>query len=352
MGKKWDWFLFLLIIALGSLSILIIYSINKSLFENQLIFWFIGILLLIFFSYFDFRIWQKLSLPFYVVSLLSLLIVFLTGEPVRGSVRWIDLGAFRFQPSEITKVAIIPLLSAFYLNRTAYDLKNLFISFLIISPAVILIFIQPDIGNTIAFLAIWLGISVASKIHLKQIIAVFLIAPLLLIIFIKFLAPYQQERLSTFVNPTRDPLGTGYHIIQSKIAIGSGQFLGKGLGQGSQSQLKFLPEAESDFVFASLAEQLGFTGAGLLIILFGTLLVKIIKVSKNKERFGQLIIAGTVAFLTAQFLINVAMNMGLLPVTGITLPLISYGGSSLISTLILLGIVFSVERFSVDIYNQ
>ena len=133
MGKKWDWFFFLLIIALGSLSILIIYSINKSLFENQVIFWIIGIMLLISFSYFDFRIWQKLSLPFYVVSLLSLLIVFLTGEPVRGSVRWIDLGAFRFQPSEIAKVAIIPLLSAFYLNRTAYDLKNLFISFLIIA---------------------------------------------------------------------------------------------------------------------------------------------------------------------------------------------------------------------------
>ena len=128
--------------------------------------------------------------------------------------------------------------------------------------------------------------------------------------------------------------------------------MGKGLGQGSQSQLKFLPEAESDFVFASLAEQLGFLGAGLLIILFGALLVKIIKISKKKERFGQLIITGTVAFLTAQFFINVAMNMGLLPVTGITLPLISYGGSSLISTLILLGIVFSVERFSVDIYNQ
>src|SRR3989344_1910686 len=143
MKKGWDWILFLLILSLGSLSLLIIYSINKNLAENQLIFWLIGILLLIFFSHIDFRIWQKLSLPFYVFSLVSLLFVFFIGEPIRGSVRWIDLGAFRFQPSEMAKVAIIPLLSAFYLNRTAKNLKNLFFSFLIIFPVILLIFIQP-----------------------------------------------------------------------------------------------------------------------------------------------------------------------------------------------------------------
>ena len=176
--------------------------------------------------------------------------------------------------------------------------------------------------------------------------AIFIVAALITgVLGYELLSGYQKDRIATFINPTKDPLGTGYNIIQSKIAIGSGQLFGRGLGRGSQSQLKFLPEAESDFIFASIAEQLGFLGAILIVLLQGGLILRILSYLQNVEKFGQLVIIGAVSFLLLQFLVNVGMNLGLLPVTGITLPLVSYGGSSLISTLFLLGVVFSVKRY-------
>ena len=179
---------------------------------------------------------------------------------------------------------------------------------------------------------------------LKHVVVLGLGAALLVIIGYEILSPYQKIRFESFLNPAGDPLGTGYNIIQSKIAVGSGGIFGKGLGQGSQSQLNFLPEAESDFIFASLTEQLGFFGAGILIALFVLLLRRIVNFASGQDRFIKLILAGTCSFLVFQFSVNVGMNMGLLPVTGITLPLVSYGGSSLISTLFLLGLAFSAKR--------
>ena len=172
---------------------------------------------------------------------------------------------------------------------------------------------------------------------------IFIVKFLEIIVF-DILSPYQKIIVVSFLNPPADPLGTGYNIIQSKIAIGSGGIFGRGLGSGSQSQLNFLPEAESDFIFASLAEQLGFFGAGVLIGLFVFLISRIANSAKGQDRFVKLILTGTCSFLIFQFTVNIGMNLGLLPVTGITLPLVSYGGSSLISTLFLLGIAFSVKR--------
>ena len=346
MRKKWDILLFLIILAIGSLSLLVIFSIDKNLATSQLVFWIIGLVILFLISFFDYKIWGKLSIPFYFLTIFTLSLLFLVGEPVRNSVRWIDLGIFRFQPSEIAKVGTIFILSAFYQERSAVDFKNLIYSFLIIVPVIGLIFWEPDVGNVLAILGIWFGTSLACGIRPKHLAYLSISLLILGTIFIKLLAPYQQARIKTFLSPSADPLGTGYHLIQSKIAVGSGEFIGRGLGRGSQSGLKFLPEAESDFIFAATVEQLGFLGGSLLIILFSFLIYKILKIKGSVDRFGQLVIVGTASFLILQYAVNISMNMGLLPITGITLPLYSYGGSSLISTLFLLGVIFSIIRFN------
>lgn len=344
MIKRWDNIAFLSLLALGSISLLIISSISKNLANNQLIFWGIGLIVFFIFSRFDYSNWQKLSLPFYFIVLASLILLIFIGDPIRGSVRWVDLGPFRFQPSELSKIASIFLLASFLKEKSASKIKNALISFLIILPHFSLVFRQPDLGNALVILAIWLGMSLLAGLKFKYLFFLFLIASSVLFLELSILSDYQKSRLSTFINPTSDPLGEGYNIIQAKIALGSGGLFGKGLGHGSQSQLNFLPEAESDFIFASLVEQLGFFGGFLIIAIYTILILRIIKISWQSDHFARLIIAGTVSFLIFQFMVNTGMNMGLLPVTGITLPLISYGGSSLVSTLFLLGVVFSIRR--------
>lgn len=343
MRKKWDWLLFAQILAIGLISLLIITSINKSLAINQFIYWLVGLAILYIISQINYHSWQVPTRFIYIGSLISLITLLIIGDPVRGSIRWIDLGFFRIQPSEIAKAASILLLANYYKDKSAKVIKNVIVSFLLILPAVLFVFIQPDIGNSLSFLAIWFGINVAAGFKITHIATFIIASMLLLLISYELLAPYQKNRLATFVNPGSDPLGTGYNIIQSKIAIGSGQFIGRGFGKGSQSQLNFLPEAESDFIFASIAEQLGFIGAGLLLLLFIWMITRIIAITKDKDRYGQLLIIGIVSFLIVQFMVNVGMNLAILPVTGITFPFVSYGGSSLLTCLFLVGIAYAVN---------
>jgi len=347
MRKVWDWKIFLAILAIGAISLLVIFSLNKSLFQNQLFFWILGIGVLWFFSYFDYKAWPKISPAFYIFTLFLLIVLFVFGEATRGSVRWFDIGPFRLQPSEMSKAATVLLLASFFKDRDGSKIINVFLGFLLISPALVLILAQPDLGNALAFIAMWIGISISAGFRIKDLVAVAVLGLLLSVLLFQVLAPYQKDRILTFFDPARDPLGTGYHIIQSKIAVGSGQFLGKGLGNSTQSQLKFLPEAESDFIFAATSEQLGFLGAGLLISLFSFLLLQILNLASKFESYTRHILIGIFSFLSLQFLVNVGMNLGLLPVTGITLPLASYGGSSLITTLFLLSFVFSIKRFNI-----
>lgn len=344
MRVKWDILVILEILALGSISVLIISSINPTLARNQLIYWIIGFILLFLISHFDYRIFTRYSTGFYVACLITLVLLLFLGEAIRGSTRWFDFAFFRFQPSELTKIATILTLSNFYTSNLANNFKNITKGLLIIAPATLLVFIQPDIGNSLAFLAIWLGIVLASGIKLKHIASLVLLTTIVSFFLIEFLAPYQQERLKSFINPARDPLGAGYNIIQSKIAIGSGLLLGRGYSQGTQSQLQFLPEAESDFIFASIAEQLGLLGAAIVLVVSSSLVVRLISYINRADRQAQLIIVGALSYLIVQFSVNVGMNLGLLPVTGITFPLVSYGGSSLITNMILFGIVFSIIR--------
>lgn len=343
MGKTIDGLLIALAVALGAISTTVIFAANNSLATNQFFFWIFGLFAMYIASHMFHITWQKYSLLLYVISIVALLLVFLFGVQVRGSVRWIDLGVFRFQPSEIAKVATIVLLANFFAKRTAANIKSLIFSHLLILPAFAMIFLQPDFGSALAISTIWLGITFAAGIQKKHIVLLIIATITLSFFGYEILAPYQKARIATFLNPNVDPLGSGYNIIQSKIAVGSGQLVGRGLGLGSQSQLHFLPESESDFIFASIAEQLGFLGAGLVIILSGAYLARLSTYLKNAERFNQLIIAGSLSLFLYQFTVNIGMNMGILPVTGVTLPFVSYGGSSLISMLLLLGIIFSTR---------
>ncbi|KKR86300.1 MAG: Rod shape-determining protein RodA [Candidatus Curtissbacteria bacterium GW2011_GWA1_41_11] len=336
------------VLAIGAISLLVIFSINRSLFYNQLVFWVAGLAVFYLASRFYLHLWENLAIPLYILSLILLFIIFLIAEPVRGSVRWIDLGVFRIQPSEISKVAVILALANFFSSRSAAAARNIFLSFLIILPPAFLIVIQPDIGNALPIFAIWASVAFVAGFKFKHFLAISIFTIFAGLLLFQFLEPYQKARIETYINPSQDRLGTGYQIIQSKIAIGSGQLLGKGLGQGTQSQLKFLPEAESDFIFASIAESLGFFGSSLLVILYSIIIVRILSFAKTKSRFAQLVVSGAVAFLGIQMFINISMNMGYVPVTGITLPLVSYGGSSLLSTLFILGIVFSIKRHRLD----
>lgn len=336
--------LLIAILALGALSLSVLFVADRKLATNQFIFWIFGLCVMYFVVSFHQQFWQKISVKFYLFSILALLAVYLVADPVRGAVRWIDLGVFRFQPAEIAKITIILILASFFAIQNAREWTNIVKSLLIILPAFFLIVIQPDVGSAVSTIAIWFGISYAAGFDKRKILAFILTAVILLLVTYNLMANYQKERISTFLNPTKDPLGAGYNIIQSKIAVGSGQILGRGLGLGSQSQLKFLPEAESDFIFAATSEQLGLLGAGFIIILYSWILIRILSYAAGCERFGQLVITGAASLLLYQFSINIGMNIGLVPITGITLPLVSYGGSSLVSTLLLLGIIFSARK--------
>ena len=344
MRQKFDFLTLFLILAIGSLSLLILFAINRQLYANQLIFWIIGLLIFYIGSRLDHKSLAKIAVPFFVLSIFSLLILFKIGEPVRGSIRWIELGTFRFQPSEIAKISTILILSSFFSNRSAALIKNVLISLCLTLIPVFLVFKEPDLGNALSILAIWLGITLVAGLRPKHILGLLLATLFVAFLGFEILSPYQKNRIESFLDPQKDPLGAGYNVIQSQIAVGSGGIFGLGLGRGSQSQLNFLPEAESDFIFASLSEQLGLLGATLLLGMYLFLFIRLVSFSYNQDRLAKLVLCGTCSFLLFQLAVNVGMNLGLLPVTGITLPLVSYGGSSLISTLLLLGIAFAIKR--------
>ncbi|MBI3341878.1 FtsW/RodA/SpoVE family cell cycle protein [Candidatus Curtissbacteria bacterium] len=228
---------------------------------------------------------------------------------------------------------------------SARKFKNVITGLVIAGIPALLVFKEPDLGNALSILAIWGVVSIIAGFKLRHATILVAVIVFLILIGFEFLSPYQKNRIESFANPNSDPLGTGYNVLQSQIAAGSGGIFGKGLGKGSQSQLNFLPEAESDFIFASFVEQLGFLGAALLLSLYIYLIYRILSFDYSIDTFSKLLVTGTCSFMAFQFFVNVGMNLGLLPVTGITLPLVSYGGSSLVSTLFLLGIVSSIKRY-------
>lgn len=339
-----NWPVSLCSLLLLSIGILVIYSSSKELAIQQVIFALFGLIIYLFISQFDYRSTMNLILPFYVLSIVLLIIVLFLGIETRGVLRWIPLGLINIQPSEFAKPALILMLSKFW-SKNSPTLTNILKSLLWTAPIALFIFKQPDLGSTLTILAIWVVLLFASGISLKNMLVIGLLVAIAGPLSWFTLASYQKQRIVGFLAPGSDPLGNGYNLIQSQIAVGSGQLIGRGLGRGTQSRLQFLPEFRTDFIFAAIAEELGFIGSFIILSIYLTLLIFCLKIGAEAfDRFGFLIACGVSAMLCFQVLINVGMNIGIFPITGITLPLISYGGSSLIATLLSLGFVASVAK--------
>lgn len=331
-------------LLLISIGILVIYSSSFELSLQQLIFTLIGVALFVFVSSLDLHLLEKFIKPLYFFTILLLIAVYILGIETRGSIRWIPVGFFNIQPSEFAKPVLILFLALFW-SRNVATWKNIFKSLLWIFPFVFLIFKQPDLGSTLTIIAIWVGMLFSASISIKKIIILVLIAVIALPASWVFLRDYQKQRIIGFLQPAVDPLGRGYNLIQSTIAVGSGQILGRGLGRGTQSRLQFLPEFRTDFIFASIAEEMGLVGSLIILSIYLFLLTYCLKIAGGtKDRFNFSLIIGVLSMLIFQVFVNIGMNVGILPITGITLPLISYGGSSLIATLFCFGIVASVSK--------
>lgn len=331
-------------LLLVSIGILVIYSSSKELAIQQSIFTALGILGFFLISRFDLQSIQNIVKPLYFLILSLLLLVLILGIETRGSIRWIPLGIFNIQPSEFAKPILILFLAKFWSDHLP-SWMNILKSFFWFAPLMFLVFKQPDLGSSLTLLAIWMGMLVAAHVSIKKALILVLIAVFIFPVGWLSLHDYQKERFLSFLSPGSDPLGRGYNLIQSMISVGSGQFMGRGLGRGTQSRLQFLPEFRTDFIFASIAEELGFIGSVLILILYLFLLIYSLQLTLNlKNRFYFLIVIGVVSMLIFQTSVNIGMNVGLLPITGITLPLISYGGSSLIATFLSLGMVISAAK--------
>lgn len=337
--------IFLVAFLLLTVSIAVISSSSTPLAIQQLSFAIVGLLFFIFIASSDYRVLTNLIRPAYLVTILLLILVFILGVETRGSIRWIPLGPINIQPSEFAKPVMILFLADFW-SKHKVTWGALIKSFFWIAPVLGLVFKQPDLGTTLTLMAIWLGNIFAAGISLKK--GLVLLTTLLLIIplSLKSLADYQKQRIISFLSPEQDPLGLGYNIIQSTIAVGSGGFLGRGLGQGTQSRLQFLPEFRTDFIFSAISEELGFLGAVAILLIYLFLISYCLKIANlAPDFFGFLICCGVASMIIFQVAVNAGMSVGIFPITGVTLPLISYGGSSLIATLISLGLVASVARF-------
>lgn len=353
--KRVDWSFVLYILALNFVGLINLYSATHGvsgnynrLFYGQLV-W-IGMGWIIFFclTFFNYDVIRRLALPFYFVNLFLLAMVPFIGKSYYGAKRWLDLGFSSYQPSETMKLALIFFLARYLASRPKTDglgILDLVFPALVVGIPFGLIAKQPDLGT--ALLIGFIGASMMLFVGVRRyIIALALVLGTVSVYFAWNFAlkEYQKSRIETFLDPGRDPRGSGYNSIQSKIAVGSGRILGKGFRKGTQSQLEFLPERHTDFIFSVLSEEHGFVGSVTTIGLFSILFLMGIRIaSQAKDRFGVLVVVGCMSYLFGHMLINIGMVIGLLPIVGIPLPLLSYGGSSLFTTMVCLGITSSVS---------
>lgn len=344
-----DWVLLISTFALVGFGILMIYSASvgdndkTNYVLRQSIYFAFGLILLTAIVYSGYKVFLNFSYWFYALLVTLLIITFFLGLETRGSVRWIDFGFFTLQASEIAKPIMVLFLSSFLVSHSPAKIRNIFASLVLALVPTGLTFLQPDLGSAFVLLTIWLAVVYLAGLSWKHLLGLLLIAAVLLPIGYSSLRDYQKERLTTFIDPYQDPLGSGYNIVQSIIAVGSGQLFGRGFGRGTQSHLNFLPEQKTDFIFATTAEELGFVGIAAIFAIFSLLLVRMVVIAnRSRDKSGQLICYGAVAVISIQLFINAGMNMGVVPVTGITLPFISFGGSSLISMMVLVGLVQAV----------
>ena len=351
--QNFDWVLLGLVVIICATGIVNLYSAGYNrgegtpLYIKQLYWLAVGLGVMCVTLTYDYRHLEKLSYPIYIIAILLLLAVMFGGKMVSGSRRWLPLGPFAFQPAELAKIAII-LVMATYFNRRirieAMRLKDLIVPGVLVMIPVALIIKQPDLGSGILVALVAASMILFVGVRWRTLMGCGLTLIMLSPVIWHFLKDYQRQRVLTFLDPGKDPLGAGYHILQSMIAVGSGQFWGKGFLQGTQSQLYFLPEQHTDFVFSVFAEEWGFAGSAVLLLLFTALALWGLSVARDcKERFGHLLALGVTALIFWQIFINLCMVTGFLPVVGIPLPLFSYGGSSLITTLLGVGFLLNIR---------
>jgi len=354
-----DYVLIFLILLLGIISILAMYSTEQGKFgyytKSHLsrFFIFFGVFLLV--SFFKIQFWFRTAYMFYFLILILLLFVELYGVTASGSKRWINLFYINLQPSELMKVALIIFLSKYYCkipSDSVTNFKYLYIPFFALLVPAYLVATQPDLGTSLLIILGGVSVIWLTGFRLQYFLYSSLITICLLPVAISFLKPYQKSRILTFLNPERDPLGAGYQIIQSKIAIGSGGIFGKGYLQGSQSYLDYLPEKHTDFIFTLFSEEFGFLGSVILILIYAMIIYRIGKIgAQSKNNFSKLFCFGFASAFFVYFAVNMSMVLGLLPIVGAPLPIMSYGGSSMLSIMIGLGIVMSIKIHNQDEIN-
>ena len=358
--KKVDWILFFLAFLLVAIGLVIQYSLilnsgeaNFSPFYKQLVAFAIALVLFFFLSYFDFRWFRNYAYFLYFISVILLVGILFFGQNFRGTQGWFALGPISFQPVEIIKIFLIIFLAKFfstYLKKTAeLNFTKVAASALFVFILFTLVVLQPDLGSALILFGIWfLLFLLIDKKRLHILFIILLIIILSISAWFFLLKDFQKDRVLTFLSPGRDPLGVGYQVNQSIIAIGSGKLFGRGLGLGPQSQLRFLPDSSTDFIFSVIAEEFGLLGVTVVLALFLLLLWRIksyIKIAYSN--FSLLLIIGFLGLIFLQVFINIGMNTGLLPVTGIPLPFVSYGNSSLIAFFVALGIIESIKTHRV-----
>lgn len=348
--KSFDWLIIFLILIISLISLLVLSSLdfnNQNLVEKHFIRIIFSFFIFLLTASISMKFWYKHSYLFYGFVIILLILVDAFGLSGKGAKRWLDLGFFNLQPSELMKIAVIMALARYYqyIKTDEIDhIKNLVIPISLIIIPFVLVIKQPDLGTALFILFVAISILWLAGLNLKIFtfgtLSLLILAPL----SISFLKPYQKQRILTFFDPEKDPTGAGYHVIQSKIAIGSGGFFGSGYKEGSQSNLSFLPEPHTDFIFTAFAEQFGFFGSIILLALFLILIYRIDTISKiSRSTFGRLICFGISFNFFVYIAINIGMVTGLLPVVGVPIPIMSYGGTAMLTSMFALGLVTSAK---------
>ncbi len=351
--KEIDWSILFAILPLmlGSLATMTSFGGESSFFAKQLLWLVVGLGLLFIVAITDMRFLRdsRYVVIAYICSLALLVLVLLVGKTVKGAKSWFGFGGFSFQPTDFVKLLVVVVLAKYFSRRhvAIAQFKHLLVSALYALVPIGLIMLQPDFGSSMVIAGLWLGMALVSGISKKHI---FIVLGALVVVFsiswLFLFKPYQKARIVSFIHPTSDIRGSGYNAYQSVIAVGSGGAIGKGLGYGTQSRLNFLPEYQTDFVFAAFSEEWGFFGSLLIIFCFCFLLWRLkVHAQRGASNFETLFCVGYMLLLFGHIIVNIGMNIGIMPVTGIPLPFMSYGGSHLLGEMIGLGIVLSMTRY-------
>ena len=353
--QYFDWGLLCVTLIISFIGLMTLYSAvsagistpQKVLYVRQLIWYGLGLIAMIISFLFHYKALERWASVFYLFCILLLIAVLLFGRYIGGSRRWLTIASISIQPSELVKIATIIVLARYYSNlakTTGLKLKELLMPSVLVVIPFILIVKQPDLGTAVLVLLIAASITCFVKIEKRTLIYIIAFCGIIIPSVWFFLKEYQKQRILTFLNPERDPLGTGYHIIQSKIAIGSGMLYGKGFLQGTQNAFSFLPEEHTDFIFSVLAEEWGFTGSLVLLFAFLMLIVCGLNIAYGcRDSFGTILAVGITAMLAWEIFINIGMVAGIVPVVGVPLPFISYGGSSILTVMISIGILMNIS---------